>query len=59
MTCQCCNGDLPDLPIWEARRSEGGECTGSVDSKTGRCKAFVDDRLWSLPEEDRDEDGQD
>lgn len=44
-TCQCCGGRMPSRDIWELRRDEAGECTGSV-TPGGRCHAFADDLPW-------------
>lgn len=49
MTCECCGGTIPERDVWEARRDEAGECDGSVDARTGRCRAWVSDDLWGLP----------
>lgn len=45
--CQCCNGSLPALEVWEANRDAADECNGSVDA-TGRCRAFSRDELWEI-----------
>lgn len=46
-TCDCCGGQLPPREIWEANRDHAGECTGSIEPQTGRCRAYADDDLWS------------
>ena len=46
MNCNCCGGDLPAYEIWESNRNDAGECDGSVDLDTGRCRAFKEDALW-------------
>jgi hypothetical protein len=45
-TCQCCGGAMPDRSTWERNRDRAGECDGSVDSRTGRCRAWLDASLW-------------
>lgn len=46
MTCDCCGGSLPMREVWEARRNDDADCTGSVDV-AGRCRAFDDDD-WNI-----------
>lgn len=46
MICDCCGGEMPDRDVWEARRDEADECDGSVDARTGRCRAWVREDLW-------------
>lgn len=53
-TCGCCGGDLPSRDIWEAHRDEAGECNGSIDAATGRCRAYADDELWEADEDEAD-----
>lgn len=50
MTCDCCGGSLPDYDTWEANRDRAGECTGSIDPRTSRCRAYADDALWTISE---------
>lgn len=47
-TCGCCGGGMPKRSIWEQRRDEAGECDGGVDGR-GRCRAWSDDGLWTVP----------
>lgn len=47
IVCQCCGGWMPARVIWEARRNEAGDCTGSIND-SGRCRAWADDALWSV-----------
>lgn len=53
MTCDCCGGSLPEQKIWEMNRNSAGDCTGALDTETGRCRAFADDDLWVATEEIR------
>lgn len=52
MTCDCCGGHLPPQEIWDANRNHAGDCDGSVHPATDRCRAFADDDLWEMEEEE-------
>lgn len=52
--CGCCGGDLPARDIWEANRDRAGECDGSIEADTGRCRAYAADDLWEMPDPDDD-----
>lgn len=49
--CNCCGGDLPPYEVWQVTRIHwlAKECPGHIDSRTGRCGGFADERLWALP----------
>ena len=49
LTCRGCGGHLPDRETWEYHLDKAGKCEGLLDPRTGRCRAFAADDLWTPP----------